>query len=229
VAQRDLFFSFSLCQRGQKGPVQGAPPPPHHPCGRGSWVAVGRGPWSVFCKTADAAGFRSRRCWAGSSREWILARMVLSRLDLTGRGGACPGFHSRRGSKTRRCSTASTATIALPLNLFSDMLEGRGAWPREKKVSSTIKETLFDTGLVDPRSYDKPEIAAAKCKHSDFSTLDDDVWCVAFRRAACEYNLREDHKEVESREIQPRGRYQVSSNSSAKPERIAKTKVRPID
>ena len=130
----------------------------------------------------------------------------------------------------RRRFLFPAATIALPLNLFSDMVfEGRGAWPREKKVSSTIKETLFDTGLVDPRSYDKPEIAAAKCKHSDFSTIDDDVWCVAFRHAACEHNLREDHKEVESREIQLRGRYQVSSNSSAKPERITKTKVRPID
>ena len=80
-----------------------------------------------------------------------------------------------------------------------------------KKVSSTIKEILFDTGLVDPRSYDKSEIAAAKCKHSKLSTIDDDVWCVAFRRVACEYNLGENHKEIKSRKIQSRGRYQVSA------------------
>ena len=100
------------------------------------------------------------------------------------------------------------------------------AWRREKEIASTIKETLFDTGVVNPRTCYKADVAAAKCKHSDFSTVDDDAWCVLFRRAACEYTLQEDHNEVESRHLQPRGCYRVSSKSSPKPARVT-TKVSP--
>jgi hypothetical protein len=104
-------------------------------------------------------------------------------------------------------------------------IKKNGVWQFEKKLATTIKETLFDTGVVDPTSYNKADIIAAKYEHSDF-LIDEDVWCVAFRRAACEYNLQKDHEEVESRRFQPRGRYQVSSNSSVKTA-TATTKVSP--
>jgi len=65
-------------------------------------------------------------------------------------------------------------------------IKKNGEWQFEKKLATTIKETLFDTGVVGPTSYEKADIIAAKYKHSNF-LIDEDVWCVAFRRAACEY------------------------------------------
>ena len=55
---------------------------------------------------------------------------------------------------------------------------------------------LFDAEGINPGSYDKSAVVEAKHKHSQFSSLADEEWFAAFRRAASDYILEEDHNEV---------------------------------
>jgi len=72
-------------------------------------------------------------------------------------------------------------------------------WQERKQLVASIKELLFDKNKVDPGSYDKAQIIAAKSLDRKFYSIEEDDWLTYFRRAACEWNLDKDHEEVEAR------------------------------
>ena len=74
-----------------------------------------------------------------------------------------------------------------------------GTWLDMIKIGNAIKVTLFDSGKIDPQSYDKSTVVNAKSNHQQFFSLDDEEWFTAFRCAASKYNLKSDHEEVEER------------------------------
>ena len=74
-----------------------------------------------------------------------------------------------------------------------------GTWLNRIKIGNAIKVILFDSGKIDPQSYDKSTVVNAKSNHQQFVSLDDKEWFTAFRRAASKYNLKSDHEEVEER------------------------------
>lgn len=73
----------------------------------------------------------------------------------------------------------------------------KGRWPHRRDLERIIKEKLFDTGLIDPRSYNKNTVAEAKEYHTIFSSLKDEEFIILFRRAASEYTLEEDYDNIE--------------------------------
>ena len=74
---------------------------------------------------------------------------------------------------------------------------GKGRWPSRRDLKEAIKETFFDTELLDPRSYDKHTVAEAKERHAAFLSLQDEEFFTIFRRAASEYTLQEDYDNTE--------------------------------
>jgi adenylate kinase family enzyme len=77
-----------------------------------------------------------------------------------------------------------------------------GNWSKRRELGEAIKRLLFDTNIVDPRSYNKSIAIAAKRHDKTFSSIEDGVWLTSFKRAASEYSLKLDHDEVEARHAQ---------------------------
>lgn len=68
-------------------------------------------------------------------------------------------------------------------------------WTERQSIGSLIKETCFDSSrpnTIDPASYTKDIVLAARNFHPRFASIDDSCWCIAFRRAASELTLERD-------------------------------------
>ena len=75
---------------------------------------------------------------------------------------------------------------------------GTFTWTSTKDLVRKIKEGIFAVNLVDPTSYTKSDAVGAKHRNDKFSSISDDTWLGAFRRAASKFNLESDLQEVES-------------------------------
>ena len=80
-----------------------------------------------------------------------------------------------------------------------------GRWIDRRSLGTAIKATLFqsNSNRVDPREYTKSTALQAKRQHKQFSSVEDEEWFTAFRRAASEYNLVEDYKNIKGRVRSP--------------------------
>lgn len=72
------------------------------------------------------------------------------------------------------------------------MSTSRRDWRERQYLGELIKAVCFNPGTIDPRSYDKSVIIAAKSIHQHFGQIHEDLWFTAFRRSASEYILHED-------------------------------------
>jgi hypothetical protein len=72
-------------------------------------------------------------------------------------------------------------------------------WRDKEIIGCLIRETLFDTGKIDPGVCEESVISAARQLHPQFSQLDEDSFFIAFRRSATEYQLKKDLDKVNSR------------------------------
>lgn len=72
-------------------------------------------------------------------------------------------------------------------------------WTERKAIGNLIKEICFDSDYLDPAAYDKDIILAARKLDARFAEIDENLWLVAFRRAASECILKRDLEVVEAR------------------------------
>lgn len=76
---------------------------------------------------------------------------------------------------------------------------GREDWREREAIGNLIKVVFFESGTIDPVAYDKALILTARNVDPRFAEVDDNLWSIAFRRAASEIALEREHEAVEAR------------------------------